>query len=86
VETRLIEPNYSEAVFIEKRGGMGPYAGADCNLTLSYSRRRKLAFCSKDEECRRMFLELIKMEQPIGKGRVRGRGREVMVADFYVLE
>ncbi len=59
METRLIEPNYSEAVFIEKRGGKGPYAGADCNLTLSHSRRRKPAFRPKNDECRRMFPELI---------------------------
>jgi hypothetical protein len=43
----LIEPNYSEAVLIEKRGVWDPM-GPD--LT-SYSRRRKPAFRLKGDEC-----------------------------------
>ncbi len=57
---------------------MGPYAGAD--LTLSHSHIRSPAFHSHDDdEC---FLIYSKIEQPIGKGRVRGRGREGVGADF----
>ncbi len=60
---------------------MGPYAGADYNLTLSHRQLRSSAFHSHgdDDEC---FLNYSKMEQPIGKGRVRGRGREGVGADF----
>ena len=58
---------------------MGPYAGAD--LTLSHSQLRSPAFHSHDDdnEC---FPNYSKMEQPIGKGRVRGRGRKGVGTDF----
>jgi hypothetical protein len=54
-----------------------PNALADYNLTLSRSRlrsHRSQAFHLNDDECRRTFPNYSKMEQPIGKGRVRGRG------------
>jgi hypothetical protein len=50
---------------------MGPYAGADYNLSLSHSQLRSLAFHPNDDECRR-----------IGNGRVRERGMEGVGADF----
>ncbi len=69
----------TEAVFKEKRGVwyMGPYAGADYNFTLSHCRLRITAFTPNDDECLRIFPQMLKNGiTNIGKGRVRERGRE----------
>ncbi len=58
---------------IQKRGSMGPYAGADFNLTLSHG---WLHFTTQR---RRMPTNVSPYK---GKGRVRGRGREGVRADF----
>ncbi len=55
--------------------GMEPYDGADC-FALSHSRIQRLVFRLNNDECQLIFHQLVKMEQPIGKGIVRGRGRE----------
>ncbi len=54
--------------------------GADFNLALSHSRLRSPVFHPNDDEC---FLNQSKIEQPIGKGRVRGRGREGVGAETF---
>jgi hypothetical protein len=59
-----------------------PYAGADYNLTLSHSRLKSSTPTTNADDC---FPNYSKIEQPIGKGRVRGRGTEG-VELHYVLE
>ncbi len=75
------EPLCSEHVFKEKRGiwAKGPYAGAKTSLYLIVKLRSPVFHPYDDHEC---FLNYSTMEQPIGKGRVRGRGRKGMGADF----
>ncbi len=48
------------AVFKEKHGIMRPYAGADCNLTLSHNRLQSRALNPNVEKCRRRFPQLFK--------------------------
>jgi hypothetical protein len=77
--------NPSEAKFIHSEiwsVWTEPYAGVDYKLILSHSRLRSPALHPNDDDCRRMFPQLFEMEQPIGKGRVQGRGEKGWGADF----
>jgi hypothetical protein len=60
-----------EAEFKEKYGVWDPMLDSDCNLSLSQSQLRSLAFHPNVDECRR-----------IGNGRGRERGMEGVGADF----
>jgi hypothetical protein len=66
----------------------GPYVGAVFNLTLAISRLRSQLSTTitkgkgRERKVVHNCICLLIMEQPIGKGRVRGRGREGVEAYF----
>jgi hypothetical protein len=53
---------------------MGPCAGADYNLTLSHIDDSGVQLSIPVTNAYEWFLNYSKMEQPLGKGKIRGRG------------
>ncbi len=64
------------------------YARAEYNLTLSHSRLRSPTFHPQRRQMKTYANECFpshsKIEQPIGKGRVRGRGREGVHKRYFM--
>jgi hypothetical protein len=56
--------------------GMGPYPGVVYSLTLSHSPLQSPAFHPNNDECQRIFHQLVKNGPANSKRHVRGKGRE----------